>query len=535
MRGARVKPTVKRVGFLGELLAAAMRAGKACRQNVSRFCIKPSIRALFTKEARYGINAFLIANGLFAVLAVEYGNGQAPMTLTGNAPIGTLTHHRLDALAAPLRQPLHLIAGIGSLVFKGIYRAEPLRCCTEDNGSLAAPAVRVLVLDLLTCKQCAAFLHISKDSTVALIVAHACKLTCLGSLVATVINGNKNINVIAAAGLIVIRTKAGRSVHTARTAIHGNVISIYNGRKTVKEGMLCRHVFKILTLHRKDHLILRNAADRHGFCKQRLGNDIARAVCRLCHNVGFIGIQGNGNIAGQGPGSGRPDHKIGIRKIANTGKLALVVCHTEFYINGRAGIGLVFDLCLSECCFILRAPINRLKTLINVALAVHFAKHAHLARFKLGRHGKVGMIPITRDAKTLELLHLNVYKILGKIIASTAELRNRHALAVKLVLLDDRTFNGHAMVIPTGNVGHSVTHHAMRFVDKILKNLIQSMPHVNVAIREGGTVVKHEGGLACTHLLHLVVKLDLLPIVEHLRLALGQLRTHCKRGAGEIE
>ena len=43
----------------------------------------------------------------------------------------------------PAGEPLNIFNGFNSLILKGLNRAEPLRCCTEDDGLLAAVMMRI--------------------------------------------------------------------------------------------------------------------------------------------------------------------------------------------------------------------------------------------------------------------------------------------------------------------------------------------------------------------------------------------------------
>ena len=50
-----------------------------------------------------------------------------------------------------------------------------------------------------------------------------------------------------------------------------------------------------------DDLIAVEAADLHRLFKQRLGDEIALAVCRLDDNIALLRVQGDGEVAGQRP------------------------------------------------------------------------------------------------------------------------------------------------------------------------------------------------------------------------------------------
>ena len=106
---------------------------------------------------------------------------------------------------------------------------------------------------------------------------------------------------------------------------------------------------------------------------------------------------------------------------------------------------------------------------------------------------------------------------------------------VELVLLDDGGLNGHAVVIPAGDIGGVIAPHGIAAVDEVLQGLVQGVAHVQGAVGEGRAVVEGEQGLALVLLQQLVVKVQLFPVAQHLRLPLGQARPHGKAGLGHIQ
>ena len=74
MGGAGVKPAVQSVGLFGEVLAAAVRAGKAFGQKLCGVHLEPRVAALLFKYICDRLNALVGADGLMAVLAVEHGD-----------------------------------------------------------------------------------------------------------------------------------------------------------------------------------------------------------------------------------------------------------------------------------------------------------------------------------------------------------------------------------------------------------------------------------------------------------------------------
>ena len=145
------------------------------------------------------------------------------------------------------------------------------------------------------------------------------------------------------------------------------------------------------------------------------------------------------------------------------------------------------------------------------------------------------MLPVGDNAEALEALHLNTDVLLGVGLAGGAEVGDAHRLVVELLLLDDGALDGHTVVVPAGDVGGVVATHRIASGDKVLDGLIKCVSHVDVAVTERRSVVQVKQGLALVFLEHFVVDVKLLPVGEHLRLTLGQTRSHGKIGLGKIQ
>ena len=181
------------------------------------------------------------------------------------------------------------------------------------------------------------------------------------------------------------------------------------------------------------------------------------------------------------------------------------------------------------------APVDGLEALVDIPPLVHLPKDLHLFRLKGGVHGQVGVFPVSNGAQALEALALDLHIVLGKFVAGRAELRDGHLFAVELVLLDDGGLNGHAVVVPAGNIGGVVAPHGVGADDDVLDGLVQGVAHVEVAVGEGGAVVEGEPGLAGVLLQQLPIDVQLLPVAKHLGLPLGQTRPHGKVGFGQMD
>ena len=165
-----------------------------------------------------------------------------------------------------------------------------------------------------------------------------------------------------------------------------------------------------------------------------------------------------------------------------------------------------------------------------MAVFIHLAENAGLHRLKAGVHGLIRMLPVADNAHALEALALNVDVVVGVCVAGRAEVGEAHGLVIELLLLDDGR-----LVIPAGDVRRIVAAHCVSARDEVLDGFVQRVTHVQSTVGERRAVVKVEQGLALVLFKHLVVDVHLLPMLEHIGLALGQSRAHRELGLREIE
>ncbi len=119
----------------------------------------------------------LSLSGLAALVAEEDGDGDAPDALAGDAPVGAGGDHVGDALFAPGGVPDDLLdlvegalaeGGVGAFGrdHRGFHADEPLLGGADDDGVVAAPAVRVGVLEGGGAEECAFFFEEFDDDGV---------------------------------------------------------------------------------------------------------------------------------------------------------------------------------------------------------------------------------------------------------------------------------------------------------------------------------------------------------------------------------
>ena len=361
VRGAGVEPAVERVLLLGKAgVLAAVRAGEALGQDVGCLHVEPGVGALFAEEVGNGLDGLIGTDGLAAVLAVEHGDGQTPAALARDAPVGALADHALHALNAPRRDPAHVVARGAGLFLEGIDGAEPLRGGAEDDGVLAAPAVRIAMHDLLGSEEGTGLLHVVQDDGVGLFDEHSLVLSGIVGVAALIVDGHDHVHTVAAAGLIVVRAEAGGSVDAAGTGIHRNVIGQHQAARLGQERMAREHIFIEAARMGLDDRVVLDLADGHDLLDERLGDNVHLAVILVFHDrVALVGMQGDGKVAGQRPDRGRPNDEVQLGLI-EVAQLAEVVVHRELDVHGRAGIVLILDLRLSQGGLVVIAPVNGL-------------------------------------------------------------------------------------------------------------------------------------------------------------------------------
>ena len=389
--------------------------------------------------------------------------------------------------------------------------------------------------DLLAGQQRAALLHILQDDRVGFLHQHSGVLAGIVGVAALIVHRHHHVHAVALAGLVVIRAEAGSGVDAAGTGIHGNIIRQHQTAGLGQERMVRQHILKERALVGLHDLIVGNTRHAHHLVGEGLSHNIhLAAAVVLHHGVALGGMQRNGQVAGQGPDGGGPDHEVQLG-LVQMAQLALIVMHGELHIHGGAGIVLILDFRLGQSGLIVITPVYGLEALVDVALLVHLTEDLHLLGLKAGVHGLVGVLPVAHNAQALEALHLDADVLLSILMAGSTEIGHAHGLAVELLLLDDGALDRHTVVIPAGDIGGVAAPHGVGAGDDVLQGLVQGMAHVQAAVGERRAVMQGEAGLALVLLQQLVVEVHVLPALEHFRLPLGQARPHGEVGLGQID
>ena len=181
------------------------------------------------------------------------------------------------------------------------------------------------------------------------------------------------------------------------------------------------------------------------------------------------------------------------------------------------------------------APMDGLAAAVDAAVKVELLEDLDVAGFVFGQVRKVGVVPLTANAKTLEALALAVELLGGVFAADLAErcrVDLRHLFFAELLfyLVLDRQ----AMAVPTGNVRRIVAAHGLVLNDEILKDLVERMADMDGAVCIRRAIMQDEGRIVLVLFKHLCVNVDVIPVLKALGFVFRQVRTHREVGARQI-
>ena len=151
------------------------------------------------------------------------------------------------------------------------------------------------------------------------------------------------------------------------------------------------------------------------------------------------------------------------------------------------------------------------------------------------------MIPITLDAEPLEFLALHLEPVLSVGAALLAELDHRVWMREvwllfvfgAVIFLFDFPLDRQAVAVPARHVIRIEAEHLLASRHHVLEDLIEGMADVDVAVGIGRPVMKDEFRATARGCTQALIKVELLPAREYLRLLLRQPRAHGKIGLGQ--
>ena len=197
---------------------------------------------------------------------------------------------------------------------------------------------------------------------------------------------------------------------------------------------------------------------------------------------------------------------------------------------------MILDLGLGQRGLLDHRPHHRLLAAIERAVDQELRHLAIDVGLGLEAHGGIRVLPVADHAQPLELLPLDVDPLLCELAAFAAEIDDRDvvlALALLAIALLDLPLDRQAVAVPARHVDGVPAQHLLVPVDHVLENLVQGRAHVQVAVGVGRAVMQDEGLAAGCHLAQPRKEVELIPALEPLRLALGQVGLHAEIRPGQ--
>ena len=212
-----------------------------------------------------------------------------------------------------------------------------------------------------------------------------------------------------------------------------------------------------------------------------------------------------------------------------------VASNPELHPNREAVLVVILAFSFGECGLLDRRPHDRFGALVECAVHDEFHKLVGDHRFGVVIHRQIGIGPVAGHTQTLEFLALDVDPAFSEFATFLAQLDHGHIVfvfALLAVLLFDFPFDGQAVAVPAGNIAAVMAHHLLRAHDHVLKDFVQPMADVQMAVGVWRAVVKDEGRALARGFAQAVVDADPLPAREPVRFTVWQSSAHGKISFG---
>ena len=217
----------------------------------------PRVGAVDVEHRRGLVDERLGQHRRAALRAVHRRDRHAPDALARDAPVGPVRDHALDARLPPRRDPARLADRLERALAQvlRVHRDEPLRRGEEDHRVVAAPAVRIRVIEVLAMPEEALVLERLFDLRIR--VGDLEPGEHLDRLVeaAARIERRVDLEAVADAGLVVVGAVAGRGVDRAGAGFERDVVAEHAERIARVERMAEDEPLHLLALERGEQLV----------------------------------------------------------------------------------------------------------------------------------------------------------------------------------------------------------------------------------------------------------------------------------------
>ena len=462
---------------------------------------------------------------LAALVAYPYGQGGAPVALPGDAPVYyVLQEVAHAAFLDGFGDPVDTAVVVYQPVLYLGHGYEPGGAGIVDKRRVAAPAEGVAVLKPGGGKEKAALVQILEHHGIGLLYEYAVPGGAAAHFALGIHHLNKGQVVFLAYPVIVLAE--GGSVMDYAGTVGGGDIVVHHHIKGVlaaggftgafKKGLVVL-VFKLPADDLFYYLCL--VALQHRPYKI-LGHDEGLLAVHPHICVGHVGIDAEGNVAGQRPWRGGPGQEVGVLLIGHPeadggGGLLDLLIALSYLVGGEGGAaaGAVGDY---------------LVALVEKALFVYGLQRPPLRLYIVVVIGDVWVIHIRPEAHAvghyLPLALVLPYGFLALLDEGDNAVLLYLLFSVEAQLFFHLQLNGKAVGIPPGLTQHVVTPHGLVAGDYILHGTGQYMAYVGLAVGGRRAVKEGVGGGALPKLDALFEYLVILPEFQRLLLAFHEIQ-----------
>ncbi len=352
-----------------------------------------------------------------------------------------------------------------------------------------------------------------------------------------------DLEAVLDAGVEVVLAVAGRGVHRAGAGIEGDVIAEHHDRLAVVEWMTHALPVEQFALTVGDNVVIVDSVTRHRVLHQFLGEQqtfLAVLGSGFDKHVLQFRVQRDRQVGRQRPRRRGPDHHrhrafarvVGraVQRADETGFIHDAETHVD---RGRSLVA-VIDLGLGQRRTAIGAPVHRFVALGNVAVFDDLAERANDVGLGFEIHRQVRVVPVAEHAEADEVLALVVDLRQREFAAGPAKLVGLDLDSDLAELFLDLVLDRQAVAVPAGHVGRILAVQRARLDDHVLEDLVDRVADVDVAVGVGRAVVQHVALAPGARVANLLVKILVLPILQALGLALGEIAAHRELGIRQV-
>jgi hypothetical protein len=270
-------------------------------------------------------------------------------------------------------------------------------------------------------------------------------------------------------------------------------------------------------------------------CVQQVLRQNVELVPHLHGHVGVVMVQRDTKVRGECPRRGGPDEDVHLlaghprEDIGRPGLDGERHGHRDGIVVG------VFHLGFRESGFAGGAPEDRTLASGDVTLLQELLERIDDAVLIFSGERQVGMLEISLDPQAAELGFLALHELEGIVTAFLSDVDLARRLSGVPERLDHLVLDRHAVTIPPRHVGRVETFEGAVLDDDVFEDLVEGMAHVDVAVGEGGAVMKDELGCALAFFGYFRREGKTIPELDAFRLGLRQVRLHGEGGLGDVQ